>query len=77
MDPAQLERLDERFFALRALARKHKTDVDSLSKLRDEFAAKLERLDDADRDLTRLEEEANAANDHYQKTANKLLQQRK
>jgi len=77
LDPAQLERLDERLFALRALARKHNTDVDSLSELRDEFAAKLERLYDADRDLSRLEEEAKAADDHYQTAANKLFKERK
>ncbi|MAM68739.1 MAG: DNA repair protein RecN [Rhodospirillaceae bacterium] len=77
LDPAQLERLDERLFALRALARKHNTDVASLSKLRDEFAAKLERLDNADRNLTRLEEKAKAANDHFQTTANMLFEKRK
>ena len=32
-DPAQLERVDERLFGLRALARKHGTDVDSLAAL--------------------------------------------
>lgn len=68
-DPAQLERLDERLFGLRALARKHNTDVDSLAALRAEFAQKLERLDDADRDLTRLETETRAAREAYQNTA--------
>jgi DNA repair protein RecN (Recombination protein N) len=65
-DPAQLERLDERLFGLRALARKHNTDVDSLAALRAEFAQKLERLDDADRDLTRLQTEAREARAAYE-----------
>lgn len=71
-DPAQLERLDERLFGLRALARKHNTDVDSLAALRTEFARKLDRLDDADRDLTRLETEAREANETYRTAARKL-----
>lgn len=71
-DPAQLERLDERLFGLRALARKHNTDVDSLSALRAEFAQKLDRLDDADRDLTRLETEARQAKESYQHVSREL-----
>jgi len=71
-DPAQLERVDERLFGLRALARKHGTDVDSLASLRDEFAAKLERLDDADRDLSRLETEAKEAQARYDSNAREL-----
>ena len=46
-DPSQLEKVDERLFGLRALARKHNTDVDSLPQLRKEFIAKLERLEDS------------------------------
>lgn len=75
-DPAQLERLDERLFGLRALARKHSTDVDSLAALRDEFARKLERLDDADRDLTRLDTEARQARAAYDNAAQTLHQAR-
>ena len=71
-DPAQLERVDERLFGLRALARKHGTNVDSLAALRDGFAAKLERLDDADRDLSRLETEARKAYACYNTVAQEL-----
>ena len=71
-DPAQLERVDERLFGLRALARKHGTDVDSLTALRDGFAAKLERLDDADHDLSRLETEAREAQACYDTVAQEL-----
>ncbi|MGB0630299.1 MAG: DNA repair protein RecN [Alphaproteobacteria bacterium] len=75
-DPAQLERVDERLFGLRALARKHGTDVDSLASLRDQFAAKLERLDDADRDLSRLEAEAKEAQSRYDSVARELHEAR-
>ena len=71
-DPTQLERLDERLFGLRALARKHNTSVDSLAELRAEFARKLERLDDADRDLTRLQTEARAARAAYMEASRSL-----
>ena len=71
-DPAQLERVDERLFGLQAPARKHGTDVDSLTALRDGFAAKLERLDDADHDLSRLETEAREAQACYDTVAQEL-----
>ena len=71
-DPAQLERVDERLFGLRALARKHGTDVDFLAALCDEFAAKLERLDDADRDLSLLEEKAREAQRRFNTTSREL-----
>jgi DNA repair protein RecN (Recombination protein N) len=65
LNPQQLERVDERLFGLRALARKHGTDVDSLGSLTDEFAGKLERLDDADRDISRLETEVRETQARY------------
>ncbi|MEE2997049.1 MAG: AAA family ATPase, partial [Pseudomonadota bacterium] len=65
LNPQQLERVDERLFGLRALARKHGTDVDSLASLTGEFAAKIERMDDADRDISRLETEVREAQARY------------
>jgi DNA repair protein RecN (Recombination protein N) len=47
IDPNALAKAEERLFALRAAARKYKTDADALAKLRDEFAARLALLDDA------------------------------
>ena len=55
LNPARLQQLEERLFALRALARKHGTDVESLPSLTKEFADRLERLEDADREIVRLE----------------------
>lgn len=71
-DPTQLAKVDERLFGLRALARKHNTDVESLTQLRNEFIAKLERLEDADRDLSRLEKESKEAQTRYKAVAGEL-----
>ena len=71
-DPSQLEKVDERLFGLRALARKHNTDVDSLPQLRKEFIAKLERLEDSDRDLSLLEAKTQEAKARYDAAAHKL-----
>jgi len=58
-----LERIEERLFALRGLARKHSVTSEALPHLRAEIAAKLAALDDGGDALTRLaraEEEARA-----------------
>lgn len=44
--PSSLEEIEERLFALRALARKHNVTVEDLPKLRENLAAKLGALDD-------------------------------
>jgi len=59
-----LEEIEERLFALRALARKHSVTVDGLPRLRDEIAAKVTALDDDGAAITairRREEEARQA----------------
>ncbi len=59
-----LEEIEERLFALRALARKHGVTVDDLPRLRDEIAAKVTALDDggaAIAAIRRREEEARRA----------------
>jgi len=45
-DPARLEKIEERLFALRAAARKHGVAVPELAALADKFAAQLAALDD-------------------------------
>ncbi len=62
--PSSLEEIEERLFALRALARKHNVTVESLPKLHADFAAKLGALDDggaAIATLSRREAEARQA----------------
>jgi len=61
LDPDALEVAEERLFALRALARKHKTEVDGLAARRDELARQLAALDDDGAALARLERDETAA----------------
>lgn len=46
-DPRRLEQIEERLFALRAMARKHGVAVDDLSALRDDLARKVAVLEDS------------------------------
>ena len=64
MDPAELERVEERLFALRALARKHGVAPDDLGALAGTLRDRLAALDGSTRDmaaLARAEAEAAAA----------------
>ncbi|WP_159710640.1 DNA repair protein RecN [Geminicoccus flavidas] len=54
----RLDEVEERLFALRALARKHRVDTDELEGLRDEFVAALARIETGAADIARLEAEA-------------------
>jgi DNA repair protein RecN (Recombination protein N) len=53
-DPARLDKIEERLFALRAAARKHNVTVPELAALADKFAAQLAALDDGEAGLKRL-----------------------
>jgi DNA repair protein RecN (Recombination protein N) len=64
-DPARLEKIEERLFALRAAARKHGVAVPELANLADKFAAQLAALDDGAAGLKRLAGEAKAARAAY------------
>ena len=71
-DPSELERTEERLFALRALARKHGVQPDDLAKLTDELRARLTALDagaDGLRELAHAVEEADA---QYDRAADRL-----
>ncbi|HWL69344.1 MAG TPA: DNA repair protein RecN [Geminicoccus sp.] len=54
----RLDEVEERLFALRALARKHRVGTDELEGLRDEFVAALARIETGAADIVRLEAEA-------------------
>ncbi len=54
-DPAELERAEERLFALRALARKHGCAPDELGALARDLSARLAALDSGAADLERLD----------------------
>jgi DNA repair protein RecN (Recombination protein N) len=60
-DPGELERIEERLFALRAASRKHGVAVDALPALAARFEADLSALDAGERDLKSLSAAAAAA----------------
>jgi DNA repair protein RecN (Recombination protein N) len=60
-----LEQAEERLFALRALARKHRVNVDDLAALRDDMARRLSAIDDREANLSRLAAAAKSAHEAY------------
>jgi DNA repair protein RecN (Recombination protein N) len=64
-DPARLEKIEERLFALRAAARKHGVAVPELANLAEKFTAQLAALDDGAAGLKRLAGEARTARAAY------------
>ena len=72
LDPAELERAEERLFALRALARKHKVQVDDLAALMARFEADLQSIDDGGAMLAKLKKARDAAQAVFDAAARKL-----
>ncbi len=70
-DPAALDAAETRLFELRALARKHRCDVDALPELMVEMRAKLDAIEGGDAELGALEKAARDARETYLKTAEK------
>ena len=64
-DPGRLEKIEERLFALRALARKHGVTVSELAPLGERMAAQLAALDDGETGLRKLAADAKAARAAY------------
>jgi DNA repair protein RecN (Recombination protein N) len=71
-DPAELERIEERLFALRAASRKYSTPVDDLAALAQKFRADVGLIDAGADRLKVLEKEAGAADAAYLEAAKKL-----
>lgn len=71
-DPAELERTEERLFAIRALARKHDVLPDELGDHAQELRARLSTLDAGDAGLAQQEEAVTAAAAAYDKAAQTL-----
>jgi DNA repair protein RecN (Recombination protein N) len=71
-DPRELERIEERLFALRAAGRKYNVAVDELAALAARYAADLAALDAGAQDLGRLEARARDAEAHYRARASGL-----
>lgn len=71
-DPAELERIEERLFALRAASRKYSTPVDGLAALAARYAADVVLIDAGASRLKKLEQAAIEANARYATAAKKL-----
>ena len=71
-DPAELEQVEGRLFALRAAARKHHVTVDDLGEVLEKYRAEIAALQSGESILAKLEAEAAAARETYLKTARKL-----
>jgi DNA repair protein RecN (Recombination protein N) len=67
-----LEQVEERLFALRALARKHHVAVEDLAALRERFAAQLAALDQGGAAIARLTKVEDAAKQAYRAAAAQL-----
>jgi DNA repair protein RecN (Recombination protein N) len=71
-DPAELERIEERLFALRAASRKYSTPVDKLAQLAAQYAADVALIDAGAEQLKKLELAAEEAGERYAAAAKKL-----
>jgi DNA repair protein RecN (Recombination protein N) len=68
-DPHELERIEERLFALRAAGRKYNVPVDDLNRLASRYAADLGLIDAGAERLAALEAAAQAAAEQYRTAA--------
>ena len=75
-DPASLDDIEERLFALRGLARKHRVEVDQLAELCEGIRLKLGMLDDRAGAILRLEQAAAEARRTFVETAEALSARR-
>jgi len=71
-DPAELERIEERLFALRAAGRKYTVPVDELSALAQKYQADLALIDAGEDKLKALEVAARKAEEDYRAAAGAL-----
>ncbi|HYG47587.1 MAG TPA: DNA repair protein RecN [Allosphingosinicella sp.] len=75
-DPARLEEAETRLFEIRALARKHRVDPDSLPALAEELAAKLDALQAGEKSLAALEQRVRDSRAAYEMEAARLTELR-
>lgn len=76
-DPDELEKIEERLFALRAAARKYNVAVDDLAALAQRYAADLAALDAGAEQIAGLESAAREASQRYQQAATALSEKRR
>ncbi len=75
-DPNELEQIEERLFALRALSRKHKLPADELPGLLEKMRAELDNLDHGEERLVALRADAKETKAAYDKAAAELSKKR-
>ena len=68
-DPARLDAAETRLFELRALARKHRVNPDSLAQLRDELASRLDRIEAGGAGLSKLEQNVKITQQIYEEAS--------
>ena len=76
-DPKELEKSEERLFALRAAARKYKCTADTLADVRERFETELQALSDGSGRLKVLEQNWKTAREAYDTAAEKLSNKRR
>ena len=72
LDPARLEQVEERFFAIKDQARKHDVEPEALPELRARLAARLANLDAGSAGLAKLDAARDAAREAYLECAESL-----
>jgi len=75
-DPAELDRIETRLFDLRALARKHRVEVDALPAKMRELRAALDSIEAGDAEIGALEKAATEAGEAYRAKAAALHEAR-
>ncbi|WP_336276538.1 DNA repair protein RecN [Bartonella sp. CB178] len=76
-DTYELERVEERLFTLRGIARKYHVPADELAELRDKMEAKLADFEEAQTTLIHFEEEVREAKKNYDVLAQSLSMKRR
>src|SRR5262249_32332129 len=76
-DPAELDRIEERLFALRTAGRKYNSPVDGLAALAGKYASDLGLIDAGARRLLQVRAAARGAERRYVEAANALSAERK
>jgi DNA repair protein RecN (Recombination protein N) len=76
-DPARLDEAETRLFDIRALARKHRVDPDSLAALAEELAGRLAALEAGQKSLAGLEQRVKDSRAAYEEESVRLTELRK
>ena len=72
MDTASIDEIEERLFAIRAAARKHRVPADELPQKLEQMAAQLETIDNSDAELRKLAHDVDAFRAKFDTCAAKL-----